>query len=270
MVRPETVRRAAVPRRRVGAVRRRSACLPAAAARIGLVATLALAAAGQEAAAQQAVPGALPENDRQIFSMTRTQFDATRAGGAFVGSWQAEGWIGTDFDRLWWNSDGEVIGRTVPDARVVAMYGHYVATFWDAVVGYRHDFNPVAVNYLTAGIRGLAPYWLDVEALLAVSDRGKASATTNIATDWLLTQRLITRPEIDLEWPLMRDPVRQLSPGLGDATVRIATRYEFQRGFAPYVDLRWTRRAGSVLASERTSGREVTGWTIRAGLWLIF
>lgn len=220
--------------------------------------------------AQQAVPGAMPEHDSQIFSLSRIQIDATHTGGDFVGSWAGEGWVGNDFDRLWWTAEGESVGGSVADAQLSAMYGRYLTTFWDVVIGYRRDFRPVGVNYLTAGIRGLAPYWFDVDARLSVSDRGKLSATTDIATDWLLTQRLITRPELHFDWPLMRDPVRDLEPGLGDASVGIATRYEFRREFAPYINVRWTRRTGDANVSEVPGGRDVTGWTLRGGLWLMF
>ncbi len=234
---------------------------------------LALAALAMLMAAPvraQAIPGALPENDNQIFSFSLLQVDVTRAGGTGVGSLTGEGWIGTDFDRLWWNVEGELVGGAVPDMQLRAMYGHYVARFWDAVVGYRRDVRPVGVNYVGAGIRGLAPYWFDVDAMVFVSDRAKLSLQTEVATDWLFTQRLIMRPELRLDWPLMRDPVRNLRPGLGDADIGIATRYEIRRTFAPYIDVRWTRRVGDAGAIEDREGRDVTGWTVRGGLWLIF
>ena len=235
-----------------------------------LAAGAALAAAAPAVAAQHIGSDALPEHDSQIFSLSRFQIDAARVDGAFVGSWAGEGWVGNDFDRLWWNTEGERVGGTVADAQLSAMYGHYISPYWDFVVGYRRDFRPVGVNYLTAGIRGLAPYWFDVDARLSLSDRGKLSATTEVATDLLLTQRLITRPEFEFDWPLMSDPVRGLRPGLGDASVGIATRYEFRREFAPYVDIRWGRRAGDSQTGEPASEHDVTGWTIRGGLWLIF
>ena len=66
------------------------------------------------------------------------------------------------------------------------------------------------------------------------------------------------------------DPVRDLEPGLGDASVGIATRYEFRREFAPYINVRWTRRTGDANMTEVPGGRDVTGWTLRGGLWLMF
>jgi copper resistance protein B len=212
----------------------------------------------------------LPEHDNQVFSYSLLQVDATRAGGTGVMSLAGEGWIGTDFDRLWWNVDGDLVGGSVSDLQLRAMYGRYFARFWDAVVGYRRDVRPVGVNYLGAGIRGLAPYWFDVDAMLFVSDRAKLSLQTEVSTDLLLTQRLILRPELRLDWPLMRDPVRGLDPGLGDADIGIATRYEIRRKLAPYVDVRWSRRAGVAGPLEQSEGHDVTGWTVRGGLWLIF
>lgn len=234
---------------------------------LATLACLVLAAAPVRA---QGMHGALPEDDTQIFSYGLLQVDATSASGTGVMSLAGEGWIGTDLDRLWWNVEGDLVGGSVSDMQLRAMYGHYVARFWDAVVGYRRDIRPVGVNYLGAGIRGLAPYWFDVDAMLFVSDRAKLSVQTEVSTDWLLMQRLILRPELRLDWPLMRDPVRDLDPGLGDADIGIATRYEIRRKFAPYIDVRWTRRAGYATALGEGEGHDVTGWTVRGGLWLIF
>lgn len=234
---------------------------------LALATILLLAAAPARA---QAVAVVLPEHDNQVFSYSLLQVDATRAGGTGVMSLAGEGWIGTDFDRLWWNVDGDLVGGSVSDLQLRAMYGRYFARFWDAVVGYRRDVRPVGVNYLGAGIRGLAPYWFDVDAMLFVSDRAKLSLQTEVSTDLLLTQRLILRPELRLDWPLMRDPVRGLDPGLGDADIGIATRYEIRRKLAPYVDVRWSRRAGVAGPLEQSEGHDVTGWTVRGGLWLIF
>lgn len=181
-----------------------------------------------------------------------------------------EGWIGTDMNRLWWSTEGERVGPTTVDAELRAMYGHYFARFWDAVVGYDREFNPVGVNYVNAGVRGLAPYWIDVDAEMLLSDRGRVSLRTDAGTDWLLTQRLITHPELRVDWPLTADPQRGLTPGVGDASVGLATRYEFRREFAPYLELRWSRDAGAVQLAERRGGTDIAGWTVRGGLRLMF
>lgn len=232
---------------------------------------VALAALPALARAQYPAAGSrLPENDNAIFSMTRLELDATRSGGRAVGSWTGEGWIGTDANRIWWSTEGERVGNAVVDANVRAMYGHYFAHFWDAVIGYNRDVEPVGVNYLTAGVRGLAPYWFDLDAVLLMSDRAKLSARTDVGTDWLLTQRLILHPELRLDWPLMPDLRRGLTPGVGDARMDVAARYEFRREFAPYVDLRWTRDAGAARTAQRAGGPDITGWTVRGGMRLMF
>ena len=212
----------------------------------------------------------LPENDNAVFSMTRLELDGTRVGGRGVGSWVGEGWIGTDMNRFWWSTEGERVGSTTINAELRAMYGHYFARFWDAVVGYDREFSPVGVNYLTAGVRGLAPYWIDVDAEMLLSDRGRVSLRTDAGTDWLLTQRLITHPELRVDWPLTADPRRGLTPGVGDASVGLATRYEFRREFAPYVEARWSRDAGVVGSAVRRGGTDISGWTVRGGLRLMF
>ncbi len=233
------------------------------------LAVLAIGVLAATASTQEAVPGRrLPEHDNAIFSMTRLALDGTRVAGQSVASWAGDGWIGTDYDRVWWSTEGERVGGTMVNAEIHAMYGHYVTSFWDVVLGYDRQFDPVGVNYVTAGVRGLAPYWFDVDAELLLSEHGQLSARTGVGTDWLLTQRLITQPQVRLDWPLMRDPLRGLNAGLGDASVGLATRYEIRREFAPYVELRWSRDVGAVRAAEQRGGGDVTGWTVRGGLRL--
>lgn len=229
---------------------------------------LALLAGATTAQAQRIPRDSLPENDEMVFDYSRLELDATRLSGVGVGSWSGEGWIGTDFDRIWWKTEGELTSDRVNDAELQVLYGRYVATFWDLQVGYRRDIRPVGNNYLAVGIQGLAPYFFEVAATGFLSDRGKVSARTEAAADLLLSQRLISRPSVSLDWGILSDRARGIPPGLGDASLGLQTRYEFTRRFAPYADVRWTR------ASDATPGEsdvpEPRGWSLRAGLWLIF
>lgn len=236
--------------------------------RLALVVALALLVSATAAQAQRIPRDRLPEEDNMVFNYSRLELDVARLNGAGVGSWNGEGWVGTDFDRLWWKTEGELVGSGANDAELQLLYGRYVATFWDLQVGYRRDIRPVGNNYLAVGIQGLAPYFFEVAATGFLSDRGKVSARTEVAAELLLSQRLITRPSVSLDWGIVSDRARGIPPGLGDASLGLQTRYEFTRKFAPYADVRWTRRGDA--ASPGASEDEPTGWSLRGGLWLIF
>ena len=84
------------------------------------------------------------ELENGVFHYALIEADASRATSATTGRWEGSGWIGTDFDRFWWNTSGEVDGGGLYEAEAMLLYGHYARRFWDLVGGYRHDFEPTS------------------------------------------------------------------------------------------------------------------------------
>lgn len=225
--------------------------------------------------AQQSSPPAPPssrptqENDNAIFNATRLELDGARARGTTVGSWDGEGWVGTDFTRFWWKTQGEQEGSRLSDAEVQALYSRYVAMFWDFQAGVRHTFRPGGENYLVIGMEGLAPYRFELDGQLFVSDRGRLSARGKAEYELLWTNHLISRPGITANVYASPDVPLGERAGLGEVELRFPTRYEFSRNVAPYVEARYTRRSGGA-DSLAAAGGVGSGWTLRGGLWLLF
>lgn len=174
-----------------------------------------------------AVPAAVEsqEMDNAVFHYSRFAFDVARSPGPAVGRGRAEGWIGTDFDRLWWSTTGERAAGTFDEVEAMALYGRYVRMFWDVVVGYRQDIEPATQSYLAFGVRGLAPYWFDVSLLGFVSDRGKPSARFAMETDLYLTQRLVLQPFSEVDLLITRDD--ELDVGSGARRFQLGARARY-------------------------------------------
>ncbi|WP_141678821.1 copper resistance protein B, partial [Acinetobacter baumannii] len=85
-------------------------------------------------------------------------------------------------------------------AELQLLYGRYIAPFWDAQIGVRLDDRPERRNYLTLGVRGLAPYAFDVDLKLFVRDDNKVFARTRFENVFLITNRFIVTPSLGLEW----------------------------------------------------------------------
>lgn len=213
-------------------------------------------------------PAAAQEADDAIFHYSLLDLDASSSSGSTIGRWDAEGWIGKDFDRVWWSTKGERAASELGEFETMLLYGHYVRRFWDFVVGYRHDWEPTSQGYLTVGLMGLAPYWFEVGVFGFVSDQGKPSLRLEAENDLYLTQRLVLTLEGEVDWLLTADDELDTAAGVGALEFGLRTRYEIRRKFAPYLDLTWVREK-----DPRTvvPGRlETEGLRIGAGLRLIY
>lgn len=186
------------------------------------------------------------EMDNQVFHWTQFELDAVRFDDSSTGRWDVAGWVGTDFDRLWWSTSGGATQDGVGSAEAMVLYGHYFRRFWDVVVGYRQDIEPIGQGYLTVGLAGLAPYWFEVEALAFLSHRGEPSLRFEAESDLLLTQRAILTVLGELDWLVTDDERLGLDSGLSHVEVGLRTRFEVRRKFAPYVEFLWVReKAGA-------------------------
>jgi copper resistance protein B len=170
-------------------------------------------------------------------------------GSGKGGAWEAEGWIGRDFDKFGWRTEGEhASGAT--DARVEAFWDHAFASFWDWQLGLRHDFgasfgrNLPERDWVAFGVQGLAPYGVEIETTAYLGDGGRLAARFRAEYELLLTQRLILQPQLELNLYSRRDPARAVSSGLSDAEFGLRLRYEIRREFAPYVGIVWKHRSG--------------------------
>jgi copper resistance protein B len=161
-----------------------------------------------------------------------------------VASWDFDGWIGTDENKLWLKSEGENSDGTTEQVEFWALYSRNVAEFWDLQAGIRHDTQPHSTSYAVFGIEGLAPYFVETEAHLFVSDEGDVSARLRREHDLLLTQRLIFQPYVEINLSAQDVEEQETGAGFTEGEIGLQTRYEITRKFAPYIDVRYERKFG--------------------------
>ena len=190
--------------------------------------------------------------------------------GAAV-TWDAQGWYGGDYNKLWIKTEGERITGTTLNASTDLLLDHVVARWWDAQAGIRQDFGKgPARTWLALGVQGLAPYWLDVEATAYVGDAGRAAARLKADYDLLLTQRLILQPYGEANFYSKADPARQLGSGLSEIELSLRLRYEVRRELAPYVGVGWFKRFGGTAELARAAGEGGDELELIAGLRIWF
>jgi len=209
--------------------------------------------------------GAQAMEDESIYSYTLIEADAGKVRGQ-SGSAQSlaiDGWVGGDFNRLWYQLDTERRGGRTEAAELQLLYGRYIAPFWDAQIGLRRDERPDGRDYLTLGVRGLAPYAFDIDLKLFVRDDGKVFARTRFENEFLITNRFIVTPSVGLEWSAS-DIDATVRRGAYQADLGVQARYEFNRRVAPYLSLSRT------FYPRAQSGGETAATQWRAGLRLLF
>ncbi|RXR07596.1 copper resistance protein B, partial [Pseudoxanthomonas composti] len=185
-------------------------------------------------------------------------------------AWEAQGWIGTDLDRLWVRSMGERTGGRLASADVELLYGRSVSRWWDVVAGLRHDTAPgPAQDWLALGVMGLAPYRFEVQATVYLGKAGQAEARLEAEYDVLLTNRLILQPAVELSLQARDDARRGVASGISTAEAGLRLRYEFKRRFAPYVGIVHERSFGRTAELREVAGERArqTRWVAGVRVW---
>lgn len=184
--------------------------------------------------------------------------------------WDGQASFGEDVNRLLLKSEGEgTRGQGVEAAELQALYSRAVTPFFDLHAGVRQDFKPRDRTYVTVGVEGLAPYWLDVEGAVFVSTKGEVLARAEGAFDLRLTQRWILQPRAELNFAAQDTRATQIGSGLSNAELGLRLRYEIRREFAPYIGVSYDHRFGKTADYARAAGEdpEVTSLVVGVRAW---
>lgn len=184
--------------------------------------------------------------------------------GRFNGSnpefrWDGQGWVGTDFDKLWIKSEGTLSNGTLGDGQQQFLYDRAITTYFDLQGGLRSDLNSRPTrNWAAFGIQGLAPYFFDLEVTAYASSEGHFAGKVQASYDLLITQRLILQPQAELNLYSKADPARLVGAGFSDIDTGLRLRYELSRKFAPYLGVVYEGTFGQTAKFARQAG-ESTG-----------
>lgn len=177
--------------------------------------------------------------DSKIFTHALlNRFEGRFSGRSPSFDWDGQLWSGTDANRLWLKSEGEVEKGRMSGGDQELLYGRPIPRlrYFDAQAGVRADLDsgPRRV-WMALGIEGLAPYGFDFEPTLYWRNGGYWAGRIESSFDLLLTQRLILTPQAEVNFYSKDDPERQIGSGFSDLDSGLRLRYEVWRKFAPYV-----------------------------------
>lgn len=200
------------------------------------------------------------EMDDQLFTFFQVeQLEYRFTDGKDRLKWDAQGWVGEDYNKLWLKTEGEkVFGGDVEQAEVQLLYSRMIAPFWDLQIGGRFDVRPQPKRgFGVLGVQGLAPYFFEVDAATFVSHEGDLSARLKGEYELLITQKLILQPSVELNLAAQQVEKLGIGSGLTDVELGLRLRYEIVREFAPYIGVSWERKVGRTADFARADGEDV-------------
>ena len=185
--------------------------------------------------------------------------------------WDGQGWVGTDYDKLWIKSEGTLSKGALDDGQQQFLYSRAITTYFDLQGGLRSDLDSRSTrNWAAIGIQGLAPYFFDLEVTGLVSGEGHLAAKLEASYDLLLTQQLILQPQIELNVYSKADPTSLIGNGFSDIDTGLRLRYEIDRKFAPYVGVVYQGKFGQTANFARQAGESTSDVRFAFGIRVWF
>jgi len=206
---------------------------------------------------------AAAQDDQMIFShfkAERLEYEGNENLHLF--KWDVQHWIGNDDHKFWlktegdYSADQDIFGR----ADLQLLYSRNISTFWDFQIGARRAFEPERTYDAVIGFQGLAPYFIEVDSAMFITDNGNVLGRLSLGYEILLTQRLILQPRLEVNVAAKDIENRGVKAGVTEFETGVRLRYEIEREFAPYVGFDYVEEAS--LLEHHHSVRAVVGMRI--------
>lgn len=222
-------------------------------------------------------PDPVPDDELRLFVLAEQLEYRLGDGERDQPGWEAQGWIGYDYDRFWWKSEGEAVfdGPDEGESETDLLYSRLITPFWNAQVGvqYAIEWEPGDTSDRWSGVvalQGLAPGMVEVDASLYVSEDADVTAEIEGEYNLRLTQRLVLQPRLELALSAQDVAERKLGAGLTDANLDLRLRYEVKRELAPYIGLRYRLLVGETGNRAEDAGIDSDQLFFLAGLRFAF
>ncbi len=181
-----------------------------------------------------------------------------QGGGEDTLVWDLEGWYGGDINKFYIKTEGDYsfADDEFEEAEIQALWSRAVTSFWDVQAGIRYDLKPKGRTHAVLGLQGIAPYWFEIDAAAFFSTDGDLTARIEAEYEFLLTQKLILQPRVELEFSAQDISDLDIGAGLTSLDAGLRLRYEIKREFAPYVGVEWQRSLGETANLTRAAGND--------------
>ncbi len=181
--------------------------------------------------------------------------------------WNIDAWVGQDLNKLWIKAEGERVGSNTEQSELQLLYSKAVAPFWDLQFGVKKDFNPKpSRNWGVIAAKGLAPYLFEIDASLFIGESGQSAVRLDAEYEYMLSQKLIISPEIEINIFGKDDELTGTGKGLSTVEAGLRLRYEITREFAPYIGINWEKKYGNTADFSATEGENIEDTQLVVGV----
>ncbi len=233
--------------------------------------------------AESPPPGDFPEtlNDDKLYAFTLfEQLEyrvATDDETADHLGWEAQGWIGGDFNKFRWKHEGEAVfdGPDEGETETDLLYSRLITPFWDFQAGVQYANERREDDYEdrwsgVIALQGLAPYKFELDNSLYISEDADVTFEIEAEYDLRITQRLVLQPRAEMGFAFQDIPERSLGAGMTDVKLDLRLRYEIKREFAPYFGVRYRFLVGETDNIAEAGGEDSEHLFFIAGLRFAF
>lgn len=215
-------------------------------------------------------------DDQTIFFFMADRFEYSSISGPNPLVWDAQGYIGKDFNKFWFKAEGEALtAETEGEMEFQGLYSRAVTAYFDVQAGIRYDIAYTRAGnqsrgFAVLGLQGLAPYLFEIDGSVAVSEVGDISASLEAEYDFPLTQRLWGQPRLATSAAVQKVPEWGVGSGFNNVQLGFRLRYEIKREFAPYLGISWNRKLGQTADFVRAEGGDPGTFGLVGGLRMWF
>jgi copper resistance protein B len=215
-------------------------------------------------------------DNKTYFSVEAEQLEYRLNNGENTFNWDVKSWVGGDYNKFILKTEGEIgLEEGAGEAEIQGLYSRNIAPFWDLQVGVRYDRNFGENNdkgrgFAVIGIEGVTPYFIDIEASLFVSEKGDISARLKAEKEFLLSQKLILQPQMEVNLAAQQVEDFGVGTGLNEVELGLRLKYEISKQFTPYLGINWQHKFAGSADFAQKEGENIDNFSILGGVKLSF
>ena len=224
--------------------------------------TLALVIAAVTPGVQAAM-----EDDPLLYMFKADQLEWRDGDEGNITAFEGYFWAGKDLNKLWIKSEVEDNEDETERVELQLLYSRAIDANWDLQVGWRHDLKPEPErNWLALGFYGVSPYWFEIDSAIFIEEDGQVNLRLEAEYEFMLTQKWVLYPEIEINWFSEDDDDLDIGSGLADLEAGLRLRYEITRQIAPYIGIHHERLLGDTEDIADAGGEETSDTQAVAGI----